>query len=125
MEKKTTRAPSGVKRGRKPKAVADKRQHHVACRLTDDELALVDARRGGMSRGAWLRTAALQRPPAVIPEINRRSWTIIGNIAKGVRYLIDQVKAGEPTPADMLNWLEQLAADLPRIRARLLTGDGK
>ena len=53
------------KRGPKPRPKAELRRHPVTCRVTDAELAEIDDRRPeGMTRGEWLRTAALRRAPA-------------------------------------------------------------
>lgn len=65
-------APVGPKRrGRKPKSEADKQKHQVACRLTDSEMAQIEASCGAMTAGETLRTLALaRRLPCAIPEIN-------------------------------------------------------
>lgn len=42
----------------------------VSVRLTDVELASLDAKRGKMRRGEWMRVAALDKLPDTIPEAN-------------------------------------------------------
>lgn len=74
-------------RGRKPVPLAEKQQHQVNSRLTDAELAYVDAHRGGVTRGEWLRRAAFGKPPTTIPEINREAWTQLSRAASNLNQL--------------------------------------
>lgn len=60
--------------GRKPLPSDEQRRHAVTCRLTDAERDQIDAARGKVTRGEYLRLAALAKPPRVVPEINREAW---------------------------------------------------
>ena len=68
----------------------------MTCRLTDAELAGVDAARGKVSRGEYLRLAALKAPPRVVPEINREAWAALarssGNLNQLTRIAHEQGK---------------------------------
>jgi len=74
-------------RGRKPVPPHEKQQHQVNSRLTDAELAHVDAHRGGVSRGEWLRRAAFGHAPRTIPAINREAWTELSRAAANLNQL--------------------------------------
>jgi len=105
------------RRGPTPKADSELRKHQVNCRLTDDELHDVDDRRGGLSRGAWLRTAAIKRPPRIVPEINREAWSHLAKVAGGLTYLVEVAKAGGTPPLDgsALTDLRQAVSDVRRL----------
>jgi hypothetical protein len=49
--------------------------------FSDDELAALDHRRGGRSRGQWLREAGLGELPALVPELNREAWVDLSRVA--------------------------------------------
>lgn len=86
----TDKSVKKSKRGRKPVADAELRKHPVTCRLTDAENEKVDNLRGGMTRGEWLRTAALGKPPATIPAINQTAWLELSRAASNLNQLARQ-----------------------------------
>ena len=67
------------RRGRNP--LDDPRTHCVSVRLNDVELALLDSKVGGMARGEWMRCAALDKLPKVIPIINHKQWVELAKLA--------------------------------------------
>lgn len=77
-------------RGRKPVPDERRRKHPVTCRLTDSELAHVDRLRGSMTAGEWMRTAALGRPPRIVPELNRSAWLELSRAASNLNQLAKQ-----------------------------------
>ena len=104
-----------AKRGRKPKSAPDKRQHLVACRLTDAEQAQLERGRSALSAGEWLRTLALaRRLPRAIPEINLEAYRALARSAANLNQLARRVNA-----ADRLE-ISELAATLATFRAALL-----
>lgn len=51
------------------------RTHCVSVRITPSELRLLDARRGGISRGSFLRNIFLgAKIPPQVPEVNRKAY---------------------------------------------------
>ena len=64
-----------------------RRLNCVSTRLSDDELGLVDSKRGAFFRGEWLRMAALDQLPNVIPEINRQSYGELGRIGSNLNQI--------------------------------------
>ena len=104
-----------AKRGRKPKSAPDRRQHLVACRLTDAEQAQLERGRGALSAGAWLRTLALaRRLPRAIPEINLEAYRALARSAANLNQLTRRANA-----TDRLD-IAALAATLATFRAALL-----
>ena len=111
-------APSprlGTKRGRKPKSAPDKRQHLVACRLTDAEQAQLARGRGALTAGEWLRTLALaRRLPRAIPAINLEAYRALARAASNLNQLSRRANA-----ADQLD-IAALAVTLASFRAALV-----
>ncbi|WP_051676442.1 hypothetical protein [Polaromonas glacialis] len=109
-------APLGRKRrGPKPKPHGEKRGASVTGRLTPAELAQLDAGRGALPRGEWLRTLALaRRLPRAIPEINLEAYGALARAASNLNQLSRRANA-----ADRLE-IAELAATLATFRAALL-----
>lgn len=63
---------------RGPIPLVDPRIHCVSTRLNDAELDQLDRQRGLMDRGEYLRCAAIDQLPPVIPEINQAAWLDLG-----------------------------------------------
>ncbi len=103
------------KRGRKPKAEEDLRKHPVTCRLTDAEAAHVDRLRGAMTKGEWIRTAALKRPPRVVPAINREAWVALARSASNLNQALVLARRD-----DSRDSLIELKEQLAEFRAALI-----
>lgn len=90
------------KRGRKPVLNEDLRKNRVGCRLTDAEAAHVDRLRGRVSRGEWVRRAALGRPPRIVPELNREAWLALARAAANLNQISHHliVNNSEELPLD-------------------------
>ena len=105
----------GAKRGRKPKSAPDKRQHLVACRLTDAEQAQLARGRGALTAGEWLRTLALaRRLPRAIPAVNLAAYSALARAAGNLNRLTRHVNATGQLE------LAELSATLAEFRAALL-----
>ena len=116
-------SPKKRRYGPTPKASSDRRWHSVSCRLTDDELALVDARRGKVRRGEWLRLSALGKPPRIVPELNRVAWVDLARSASNLNQIAHAINAGEvPAGGDLASVLDALRADLDALRLAMIGG---
>lgn len=80
--------------GPNPKPASEQRRHPVSCRLTDDELARLDARRGQVSRGEWMRLAALGKPPRIVPEVNKVAWADLARAAGNLNQITRAINEG-------------------------------
>lgn len=90
-------------RGRPPVPPELQRKHGVTCRLTDAELDRVDAARGGVSRGEYIRLAALDAPPRVVPEVNRAAWLELSKASANLNQIARVANAkGMLTGRDMI-----------------------
>lgn len=90
------------------------RTHCVSVRLSPAELEQLDARRGSMQRGEWLRVAALDVLPPVIPELNREAWIELARSAANLNQVAFRLNSGE------MPELDQVRAELIAFRAALL-----
>ena len=107
-----------------PKPEHEQRRHAVSCRLTDAELARLDSLRGVVSRGEWLRLAAMSRPPRIVPEINKVAWADLARSAGNLNQITRAVNEGKLPVADRAKvgaQLMQLRADMDQLR-RILIG---
>ncbi len=113
--------PRGRRRGPTPRPEAELRRHPITCRVTDAELSEIDDRRPeGMTRGEWLRTAALLRAPARVPEVNQVAWGHAGRIAGGLTTLARAAAEGRTVGVDPAE-IEALRLALAEVR-RLMLG---
>lgn len=115
--------PKRRRRGPKPRPAEELRLHSVSCRLTDAEVALLDERRGKVSRGEWLRRAALSRPPRVVPTINKDAWAELSRVASNLNQLTKALHEGRWTPGDSQaaqSALRMLWEQLRAVRAQLI-----
>ncbi|GKV82435.1 hypothetical protein [Pectobacterium versatile] len=64
------------------------RSHCVSVRLNNEELSLLNERRGGHRKGEWLRMAFLHNLPPVIPPINLEAWKTLGEISQKLNRLV-------------------------------------
>lgn len=76
------------------------RSHCVSVRLSDDELAQLDAQRGKHKRGEWLRMAGLDRLPRPIPELNRAAWADLARLANNLNQAQRSINSGDASAHD-------------------------
>lgn len=122
-----SRLPRRRRRGPKPRPAEELRLHSVSCRLTDAELALLDERRGQVSRGEWLRRAALSRPPRIVPTINKEAWAELARVGSNLNQLTRALHEERWTPSDATAAhaaLQMVGEQLKATRAQLIGLDG-
>lgn len=110
--------------GPKPKPASEQRRHPVSCRLTDAELARLDARRGKVSRGEWLRVSGLGKPPRIVPEINKVAWSDLARAAGNLNQISRAINEGRLPVKDVPGvgrTVMDVRAQLDTVR-RLLIG---
>ena len=111
------------RRGPEPKPREEQRLHSVSCRLTDAEFALLDERRGKVSRGEWLRRAALAQPPRIVPTLNKEAWSELSRTASNLNQLTKALNEGRWQPGDKAaaeKALRMLWDQLKAVRAHLI-----
>lgn len=68
-------------------ALADPRTHCVSVRLNNDELAILNVKRGDMDKGEWMRCAALDKLPVVVPEPNKKKWQALARASSNLNQI--------------------------------------
>lgn len=112
------------RRGPIPLPAAERRVHCVSVRLHAGELAIVDARRGRLQRGEYLRVAALDRlPPPPPPEINRQAWADLGRLASNLNQIAKRMwMYGERERSEIeRSEIESLVSLISELRAELIS----
>lgn len=110
------------RRGPVPKEASQLRRHCVSVRMSKDELSWLDSERlrVGMRRGEYLRCAAMNARPPVIPEINRQAWAALGRLTERLTEIFPAENMKAP-PVDV-RLLEDIRALLKQIRIQLISG---
>ena len=103
------------KKRRGPTPVDDPRIHSVNVRLNDVELALLDGKRGSMAKAEWLRCAAIDKLPTLIPAINRETHADLAKVGVNLNQIARQLNI-DPTGK---SW-EEIIALLKSVRNALL-----
>jgi hypothetical protein len=79
------------------------RTHCVSSRMSTEELALLDERRGKYARGEYLRLAFLKSlPPAPVPALNREAWLVLSKCAGNLETLATAMRGGDYIPLDLI-----------------------
>ncbi|ELY4080184.1 MAG: hypothetical protein E6017_16490 [Kluyvera cryocrescens] len=101
------------------------RTHCVSVRLNQDELQLLNKKRGDKSKGEWLRLASLDKLPLSVPAINIEAWKSLAEISQKLNNLICHLdtksSGGELTKTEIFAVKRQIselrscltASDLP------------
>lgn len=110
--------------GPAPKPAAEQRRHAVSCRLTDAELARLDELRGEVSRGEWLRLAAMAKPPRIVPTVNKVAWADLARAAGNLNQITRAINEGRMPVKDVASVgkaVMEVRGQLDAVR-RLLIG---
>jgi len=107
--------PWRPRRGRKPLAPADRREHPLFVRVNLAELAKLDQLRGTRTRGDALRSLALgQAAPVQVPEINVRVRAELARASSNLNQIAARLGAKRPVE------LDEIAKTLAQFRAALI-----
>jgi hypothetical protein len=93
-------------------------------RLTDEELAKIDADRkeAGMSRGGYFRSVALGYAPQIIPAVNREQWVTLSRLMSNLNQSIHLLNGGTPSEIPAATIIA-IGEKLQEIRRELLGGE--
>jgi hypothetical protein len=88
--------PKKSRRGRKPLAKNDKRQHCLSVRVNAQEQAQIDTKRGKLTSGEFLRLAGLNAlPPAPPATLNREAWVELSRAAANLNQIAKALNSGD------------------------------
>ena len=99
------------------------RSHCVSVRLNDEELTLLNEKRGRHRKGEWLRLSLLNKLPAVVPAINIEAWKSLSEISQKLNRLI--VHLDNKSQGSSLTQTELFAVkrQVSELRLHLITAD--
>lgn len=99
------------------------RRFCVSVRLNNEELTILNAKRGSQSKAEWLRMASLQKIPPIIPAINLNAWKALSEISQKLNrialHIDSKSKDSKLTHTELFAVNRQLA----ELRQNLLSAD--
>jgi len=113
-----------AKRGPAPLPSDEKRVHCVSVRLNDQELKTLDTNRkvSRMQRGEWMRNAALDVLPPVIPSCNSELWTRLAPVSANLNQLMHRLNAAGSGDMDAAV-VAAAVKTVEQLRSVLIGGD--
>ncbi|EKQ6538747.1 MULTISPECIES: hypothetical protein [Enterobacteriaceae] len=99
------------------------RSHCVSVRLNDEELTLLNERRGRHRKGEWLRMAFLHNLPSVIPSINLEAWKALGQISHKLNRLVAHLDSKSNDSSLSQTELFAVKRQISELRLNLITAD--
>ncbi|GKV95451.1 hypothetical protein H2Y56_00415 [Pectobacterium aroidearum] len=97
------------------------RSHCISVRLNNEELSLLNERRGSHRKGEWLRMAFLHNLPAVIPSINLEAWKTLGEISQKLNRLVAHLDSKSNDSSLSQTELFAVKRQISELRQHLLT----
>jgi hypothetical protein len=109
------------KTGPKPKSKSELRQHAITCRVTDAELEHIEKSKGGMTKGEFIRTAALKKQmPRPVSEINIKQWNELAKLANNINQLARVANANKQVKYN--DFFNKLYKQIQKTRKELIGG---
>jgi len=96
------------------------RHHCISVRLNEEELIILDSKRGQYKKGEWLRMASLNKLPPVLPEINREAWIKLGSLSQDLNYLLNHLDKKSPDSELTRTELFALRRQIKTLRDHLI-----
>ncbi|EFC0629640.1 ATP-binding protein [Escherichia coli] len=96
------------------------RSHCVSVRLNEEELTILDSKRGQYKKGEWLRMSSLDKLPPVLPEINREAWIKLGSLSQDLNYLLNHLDKKSPDSELTRTELFALRRQIKTLRDHLI-----
>ncbi|MCT7056861.1 ATP-binding protein, partial [Salmonella enterica] len=89
-------------------------------RLNEEELTILDSKRGQYKKGEWLRMSYLDKLPPVLPEINREAWIKLGSLSQDLNYLLNHLDKKSPDSELTRTELFALRRQIKTLRDHLI-----
>ncbi|MBA0204173.1 hypothetical protein [Pectobacterium aroidearum] len=99
------------------------RSHCVSVRLNNEELTLLNERRGHHRKGEWLRLAFLHKLPPVIPSINLDAWKSLSEISQKLNKLVAHLDSKSQGSSLTQTELFAVKRQISELRLHLITAD--
>ncbi|WP_409158946.1 hypothetical protein [Pectobacterium sp. B2J-2] len=99
------------------------RSHCVSVRLNNEELTLLNEKRGRHRKGEWLRLSLLNKLPAVVPAINIEAWKSLSKISQKLNKLIAHLDSKSHESSLTKTELFVVKRQISELRLNLITAD--
>lgn len=99
------------------------RIHCISVRLNNEELQLLNLKRGDKSKGEWLRMAFLHKSPSIIPEINVEAWKALSEISQKLNRIATHIDSKSKDSQLTHTELFAVKRQLEELRCNLLRAD--
>ena len=96
------------------------RHHCISVRLNEEELIILDNKRGQYKKGEWLRMASLNKLPLVLPEINKSAWVELGRLSQDLNRLLTYLDGKSPDSDPTLTEMHVIKRQVQSLRTLLL-----
>ena len=96
------------------------RSHCISVRLNEEELIILDSKRGQYKKGEWLRMASLNKLPQVLPEINHEAWIKLGSLSQDLNHLLSHLDSKSPDSELTRTELFALRRQIKTLREHLI-----
>ncbi|WP_141008364.1 hypothetical protein [Escherichia coli] len=99
------------------------RIHCISVRLNNEELQILNLKRGDKSKGEWLRMAFLHKFPSIIPEINVEAWKVLSDISQKLNRIATHIDSKSKDNQLTHTELFAVKRQLQELRQYLLNAD--
>lgn len=99
------------------------RSHCVSVRLNNEELTLLNEKRGRHRKGEWLRLSLLNKLPAVVPAINIEAWKSLSEISQKLNKLVAHLDSKSQGSSLTQTELFAVKRQISELRLHLITAD--
>ncbi|HFZ1112445.1 TPA: hypothetical protein ACIJTU_001339 [Citrobacter koseri] len=99
------------------------RTHCISVRLNQDELQLLNTKRGDKNKGEWLRLAFLEKLPVAVPAINIEAWKSLSEISQKLNKLVAHLDNKSQGSSLTQTELFAVKRQISELRMKLITAD--
>ncbi|WP_289997821.1 hypothetical protein [Photorhabdus laumondii] len=99
------------------------RSHCVSVRLNNEELTLLNEKRGRHRKGEWLRLSSLNKLPAIVPAINIEAWKSLSKISQKLNKIVAHLDSKSQGSSLTQTELFAVRRQIPELRLHLITAD--
>ncbi|EFG7992787.1 TPA: hypothetical protein O1I97_000960 [Escherichia coli] len=99
------------------------RIHCISVRLNNNELQILNLKRGNKSKGEWLRMSFLQNLPPVVPTINTEAWKKLSDILQKLNRIALHIDSKSKDSQLTHTELFAVKRQLQDLRQHLLNAD--
>ena len=73
----------------------DLRDKCISVRLNKEELNMLNSRRGTLKQGEFLRMAAIDQLPKIVPQLNKEAWIELSRAASNLNQIAHKLNMDE------------------------------